>query len=234
MTMHTRWPGILAAGLSGLGLMAECRGQSLFTRPPAPASAENEQQRDPAGPLAGVSLLAVQAPKPKTYAVHDQITIVIDENSKQTSDQKLDTKKDYSIKAALDKFPSLEKLLELQVENGDTTSQADLGVSGNNKFKGEGKYERTDRFVAKVTAKIIDVKPNGVLVLEARKTIVSNEETQTYIMSGECRREDVTTSNTVLSSQLANLTLIAKNEGQVKDSSTKGFIPRLLEAVFGF
>ncbi len=217
-----------------LALSGSVNGQSLFMREPTPPASENELPRDPAGPLAGVSLLAVQAPKPKTYAVHDQITIVIDENSKQTSDQKLDTKKDYSIKAALDKFPSLEHLLELQLENGDTTSQADLGVTGNNKFKGEGKYEREDRFVAKVTAKIIDVKPNGVLVLEARKTIASNEETQTYILAGECRREDVTTSNTVLSSQLANLTLIAKNEGQVKDSSTKGFIPRLPEAVFGF
>lgn len=224
-----RAAAVLMAGTAGT-----LHAQSLFMRQPTPPASENELPRDPAGTLAGVSLLAVQAPKPKTYAVHDQVTIVIDENSKQTSDQKLDTKKDYSIKAALDKFPSLEHLLELQVENGDTTSQADLGVTGNNKFKGEGKYEREDRFVAKVTAKIIDVKPNGVLVLEARKTIVSNEETQTYIMSGECRREDVTTSNTVLSSQLANLTLIAKNEGQVKDSSTKGFIPRLLEAVFGF
>ena len=220
---------VLMAGMAGT-----LHAQSLFMRQPTPPASENELPRDPAGPLAGVSLLAVQAPKPKTYAVHDQVTIVIDENSKQTSDQTLDSKKDYSIKAALDKFPSLEKLLELQVENGDTTSQADLGVTGNNKFKGEGKYERTDKFVAKVTAKIIDVKPNGVLVLEARKTIASNEETQTYIMSGECRREDVTTSNTVLSSQLANLTLIAKNEGQVKDSASKGFIPRLLEAVFGF
>lgn len=217
-----------------LSLTGVACGQSLFLREPPPPQAENEAPRNPSNSLAGVSLLAVQTPKPKTYAVHDQITIIIDENSKQTSDQKMDTKKDYSLKAALDKFPSLEKLLELQVENGDTTSGADLGLSSNQKFKGEGKYERSDRFVAKVTAKIIDVKPNGVLVLEARKSIVSNEETQTYILAGECRSEDVTTANTVLSSQLADLTLIARNEGEVKDTATKGFIPKILEALFGF
>jgi flagellar L-ring protein precursor FlgH len=81
---------------------------------------------------------------------------------------------------------------------------------------------------------VIDVKPNGILVLEARKTIQKNEEHQSIVLSGQCRTEDVTNANSVLSSQLAELTLISKQEGQVKDAATKGWIPRIIEALFAF
>ena len=37
-----------------------------------------------------------------------------------------------------------------------------------------------------------------------------------------------------LSTQLAELTLISKNTGQVKESATKGWIPRIVEAIFNF
>jgi len=94
--------------------------------------------------------------------------------------------------------------------------------------------DRSDRFSDRITATVIDVKPNGVLVLEAKRTVKKDDEEQNLVLSGECRREDVTQNNTVLSTQLAELTLVSKNTGQVKDSATKGWIPRILEAIFNF
>ena len=109
-----------------------------------------------------------------------------------------------------------------------------LSTADQQKFKGDGTYTRNDRFTAKVTATVIDVKPNGTLVIEARRTITTNGETKTIVLSGSCRREDVTNANTVLSSQLANLTLIQNTEGDLKDNASKGWITRVLEAVFSF
>ena len=76
--------------------------------------------------------------------------------------------------------------------------------------------------------------PGGVLVLEARRERATDDEAQTLVLSGQCRAEDVTSSNTVLSSQLADLILRTENTGQIKDSSTIGWIPRVLEAIFNF
>ncbi len=198
------------------------------TRPVAPGPA------DPAAGLRPVSLLLVEPPKPREFAIHDKVTIVIAESSRQASSQTLDTKKDQSFKAALNKFPDLRKLVEAELTNGASSPIASVDVGANNKFKGEGKYDRTDQFTDRLTATIIDVKPNGVLVIEAKRTIQKDEEKQTIVLCGECRREDVSPQNTVLSSQLAELTLISRNEGQVKESATKGLIPRLFEALFNF
>lgn len=224
------------AGVAGivLGLSASARAQSLLRREPPPAPVDEKGQPDPNAEIRQVSLYVVEPPKPRTIEVHDKVTIIVSETSQQTSEQKLDTKKDSTMSAALKKFPDLAKFLEGELATGASNPIVEAQAGANNKFTGDGKYQRSDRFTDKITATVIDVKPNGVLVLEARRVIQKDKETQNLVLSGECRREDVTDANTVLSSQLADLTLLVKNEGQVKDSATKGLLTRVFEAVFNF
>ncbi len=229
----TRSERLFSILLAGAILAPAAAAQSLFLAPPAPVPLDGERM-DPAASLYGVSLIAVQPPKPREFQIHDLVTIIIDETSRQEAEQSLKTDKKYDLSADLKKFPSIRHLLEFQLQNGDDQSPASLGLGSNQKFDGKGEYERTDRFSAKVTAEIIDVKPNGTLVLEARKHIKKDEEEQTLVLSGKCRLEDVTSNNTILSSQLADLTLVSKNDGQLKDSGTKGWIPRILETLFAF
>lgn len=198
------------------------------------ASAGGAEGSESVEQLRGVSLLLVEPPRPRTIEVHDKITIIISELSRQSSSQTLDTKDDASFSAKLSKFPDLMKFLELNLTNTGGSPIAEAGWNGNSKFKGEGKYNRDDRFTDRVTATVIDVKPNGVVVLEARREITKDEESQTMVLSGECRRDDVTDANTVLSNQLSDLTLKTTNTGRVKDAATKGLIPRLFEGIFNW
>lgn len=222
---------LVVAGTLWLALPASA--QSLFVTPvEMPIDAKGEM--DPGAHLRGTSLLYIEPPKPAEFAVHDLVTIIVEETTRSEASQTLETNKTYDINAAMEQFPSLRHLLELQVQNGDTQRTADLGVNFDSDFKGEGDYERTDRFVARITAEVIDVKPNGTVVVEARKRIDKDGEIQTIILSGTCRREDVTTQNTVLSSQLADLTVSMKTEGQVTKAGKKGIIPRALEGLFNF
>ena len=220
---------LLAAGPLTLGASA----QSLFVTPvelPVDASGEI----DTGAHLRGTSLMFIEPPKPREFAVHDLVTIIVEETTRSEASQTLETNKSYDIQAAMEQFPSLRHLLELQVQNGDSQRTANLDVGFDSDFKGEGDYERTDRFVARITAEVIDVKPNGTVVVEARKRIDKDGEIQTIILSGTCRREDVTTQNTLLSSQLADLTVSMKTEGQVTKAGRKGIIPRALEGLFNF
>src|SRR5262245_14659385 len=118
--------------LAGTPAMA----QSLFRRPapPPPSLPENFPGGTPAGPgvrgetpatsnpadhhqpgaatagdssLKQVSLLYVEAPKPRSYEVHDKVGIIISESSSQSSQQKLDAKKDAHLKAAVNEFPDI-------------------------------------------------------------------------------------------------------------------------------
>lgn len=206
--------------------------QSLLRRPPELAT-NTLGEPDANAALRETSLYMVEAPKPKTIQVQDKVTIIISESSTSTSKQKLDTKKDASLSATLKKFPDLAALLDGRVESGAGSLAAVDGSAGQ-KFKGDGTYERSDRYTDRITATVLDVKPNGVLVVEARRTMVKDKESQTVLLTGEVRREDVTENNTVQSSQLAELTVVVQNEGDVKDTASKGWLTQFFETVFNF
>ncbi|MBL0870897.1 MAG: flagellar basal body L-ring protein FlgH [Phycisphaerales bacterium] len=194
-------------------------GAALMTQPPA---------------LKEVSLMVVVPPEPHKFQIHDKVDIIVNETSNQKHEQKLDAKKSYDLKGKLTQFPSLQALLlENELRNGIETPP-EIGLGSSNDFKGSGAYERKDNFTARIAAMVIDVKPNGLLVVEARKTVESNSETQHLVLSGIVDPKDITKSNTVQSSQIADLTIRVNNTGQVKDSSEKGLIPRTLEQLFNF
>ena len=61
--------------------------------------------------------------------------------------------------------------------------------------------KRSDKVAAveEMTATIIDIKPNGNLVFEARKQIRHDDEVSSMRLTGLCRSDDVTPDNSVLS-----------------------------------
>ncbi|MDX2017639.1 MAG: flagellar basal body L-ring protein FlgH [Planctomycetota bacterium] len=216
-------------------LTAHAGAQSLMRSPAAVSQPTADGQPDYNHTLRGTSMYLVEPPKPKEFKVHDLVTIVIDESSTASSKATLDTKKNYTLRSRLVDFPSVQRFLDdLELAQGQTSPIAEVEAGSNQKFKGDGTYNRSDNLRARITAEVIDVKPNGVLVLEARKSIQKDNESSTLILSGSVRREDVTNANSVLSSQLADLNVMVKNEGRVKDAAEKGIIPRILEAIFNF
>lgn len=222
----------MCAVLMMLGLAtAPARAQSLFL-----ASA-NDRTPDPTQPtvlLEEVSMHYIAVPEARAIKKHDIITIIIDENSKATSTQSLETEKETNSSANLNAIVDLVKLLELRVEQNERTNINLLDLDTSREFEGEGDYERSDRFNARISATVIDIKPNGTLVLQAKKTIARDQEISELVLSGLVREEDITQQNTVLSSQMADLKIILENQGSLKKAAEKGLITRVLDAVFAF
>ena len=224
----------LQTALATLALLTghHAHAQSLFL-----TQAEQETSPDASQPvvlLEEVSLHFISAPETRIIKKHDIITIIIDENSSQTSSQSLNTKKESKSQASIDALVDLMQLLELRVRSGDTANTDLIDLTNKRRFKGEGDYEREDRFSARITAKVLEVKPNGTLVLEATKRIAKDQEISVLVLSGLAREEDVTAQNTILSSQLADLNIILENEGSLKDVAEKGLITRVLDSIFAF
>ena len=249
--------GVVAAGVIGAAA-GGAAGQSLLQRPadeppvvatppvtprpvveplepgtvaPAPA---RPAPANPAPSLREYSLFAVVPPAPRVFQKQDIIQIIINETSIQKFEQKLDRKKEYDLSGSIDKLPDLVKLLELRLEPGDRSPLAEVGAGGESEFKGDGRVERKDQLSTRVSARIIEIKPNGLLLLEARKTVQSDDEITTVVVSGLCRPEDVTKSNTVQSTQLADLGIRVENEVEARNAARRGLIPRVLDTVFNF
>jgi flagellar L-ring protein FlgH len=227
----TRFVYVVAIALSS----SMAFGQNLFLMPQPPMPVGTEGQRpDPATPLYSVSMTAVVPPPPRSFKVHDLVTIIVEETSRQQADQTSKSDKTYNVDADLNSILDPIQLSELRLRSSSISDLELLRAAYKQKFDGKGTYTRNDSFSMKIQAEIIDVKPNGTVSIEARKHVDKNGETQSTVLSGVCRISDITQNNSILSSQIADLALITKSTGEVNKSARKGLIPRILETIFAF
>jgi len=83
-----------------------------------------------------------------------------------------------------------------------------------------------------MTAKVVEVLPNGNLVIEGRQTIVINGEEQVIVVSGIVRPQDIEPDNTVLSTYIADATIVYNGTGPIGDAQEPGLLTRLLNWLF--
>ena len=194
-------------------------------------------QADPAqaqlGGINGVSYFAVPPPQPKVLKKHDLITIIVREESEFKSAGNSDLKKNADIDAKIEQFVKLN-LAKLALQPAIGANVPEIKASASRNFKGEATVDRTDSFTTRITAEIVDVKPNGTLVLQARSQINNDEEEQLMLLTGTCRADDVTADNTVLSTQLFDKNVSKQHKGAVRDTTKRGWVPKLLDALNPF
>jgi flagellar L-ring protein precursor FlgH len=181
--------------------------------------------------MENVSFFAVPEPEPRTLKKHDLVTIIVREESQMKAEGSTDLKKEMDFDAKLEQFIKFENGLK-----GGAISDPvpEIKMSGDRNFKGEATVDRTDSLIFRITAEVVDVKPNGTLVLQARQTIKADDEEQTFTLSGVCRAEDVTPDNTVLSTQMFDKDLTKTHKGAVRDTTKRGWIPKLLDVLNPF
>ena len=81
---------------------------------------------------------------------------------------------------------------------------------------------------------MVDVKPNGTVVVQARKFIGHDDEEQEFVLTGICRGTDLTPDNSIFSWQLHNLRVVTTTHGAVSATQDRGAINKLLDVINPF
>lgn len=204
-------------------------GGARVSRPAGAAQQEGEESdgvvRNRA--LEETSLIAVRLPPPRKFRVHDLVTVVVVEKKDFKSDAELRSEKDFEVDSELKAWA--------RIINGKL--QARPFVGGNPKIEYEyqqelqnrGRAKRKDQLTLRVAAEIVDIKPNGNLVLAGRRVIEHDDEQITITLGGTCRAEDVTPDLTIISTKVADFQIQISHTGAVRDGSRRGWVTRLLD-----
>ena len=171
--------------------------------------------------------MAVIPEPPRQFKVHDLITIIVRQHKKYEGDATTDNKNDANFDAVLDAWFRIHDRRWVQQQFGGGIPEIKGKFGG--QLKADGKSEREDKFTTRITAEVVDIKPNGNLVLEASARVKNDEEEQIISLTGICRSLDVTPDNTVLSTQLADLQIVENNTGAIRDATRRGWIPKALD-----
>jgi len=213
---------------SSLG--ARARDASRNDPPPFPS------REAPAAPRNAVyerhSWITMPPPAPRTYKPGDLLTIIIRETRRWEADADLNTRKEWDVTSELAAFM---KWIDGGLGSSSfTRGNPNIEYAWENEMRSDGDSSREDRLTTRLTAKIIDVKPNGTLVLEGRARVIHDDEFSEITVTGVCRKEDVSPDNTILSTQLASKEVMITNEGALRAASSRGWIPKLVDVLKPF
>ena len=198
-------------------------------------AAQLSSRPDPSQVRAGqVSFLAVPKPEPKTLKRHDLVTIVINEQSEITSKGTNNMSRNSTFDAKVNNMIKLRPSDWTILGLPQPTNPPEINLTGQRTFQGQGEVDRSDSFTARITAEVVDVKPNGTVILQARKRIKTDEEEQQFVLTGTCRADDITAANTVLSTQMFDLELQKNHKGDVREATKRGILGKLLDVIGSF
>lgn len=103
-----------------------------------------------------------------------------------------------------------------------------------NSFNGNGSTTKTDSMSAYMTATVVDVLPNGNLLIRGSRWTKVNEEMQQIVLEGVVRPVDITRSNTVLSQHIAEAKIFLVGKGPVTQNQKPGWLGQLMDILMPF
>jgi flagellar L-ring protein precursor FlgH len=163
----------------------------------------------------------------RARAVNDLVTIKVVESIEGAGSADAALDKNSKASGGVTSLFGLTKKLPSVI---DPTSLA--STASDSAFKGSGTTTRSGTLTATITARVLEVLPNGDLVLEGAREIEINGDRQMVVLTGVCRPRDVSDQNVVLSPAVGQLRIRYFGRGLMKDNLKPGWLVRILNKVF--
>jgi flagellar L-ring protein precursor FlgH len=157
----------------------------------------------------------------KELRVNDIITVLVDYRTSMLSEGDAENRKTNNLNAFLNNWVKFDgKNL-----TPDPQPNGPLAVSGNlqSQFRVESDMELRDQLTFRIAGHIVDIQPNGNLVVEAHQNIRINEEVWQQSLTGVVRRTSIGPDRTVRTDEMADLRIEKRQMGFIRDSYKRGW-----------
>jgi len=196
MKIRSKIHACVTSALIVCGLTAIAHGQTSSLFRPAALGKSSDS-------LGNSSWLYEGVDPPRVFNLNDVITVMVIESSQANSGSTAQRARQGQLDAELANWVRLRGGNVLPGP-GDSPHINGTLVS---QFRGSSSVRTIDLTKYSIPMRVVDIRPNGHLLLEARQTVVGNEgtgeETSDRLLWVTVRAEDVLPNNTVLSEKVA-------------------------------
>ena len=159
----------------------------------------------------------------KARRIGDIITVILQERTNSTKTASTTTAKEADVSI------SAPTIFGAGVTRGGKDILS-AGIDASRDFTGEGDSTQSNSLTGQISVTVVDVFPNGNLMIRGEKLLTLNQGSEHVRISGIVRASDVTPTNTVFSTQVANARIIYGGQGVLADANTKGWIQRVFDS----
>ena len=156
--------------------------------------------------------------------VGDILTVLIQEQSTVQNEERTERSNDTSLAARLEAYSLSDDTFKSNV-------LPRIDIRKEQAFNGEVRQNSNSTVRASVAVVVVDVQPNGNLVVAGVRSVSFNDETRTLRISGLVRPLDVTPDNTVGSAQVADARIAVTGEGGNTRQVTRGPVGQLFDTL---
>jgi flagellar L-ring protein FlgH len=167
----------------------------------------------------------------KARAIGDVLTIIVQENNTASKDNTTSTKKDTSIDAAIATFLYSPAASGFLTKSGEMPA---IKTKASQSFDGGGKIKNEEKITSRIGVRVMDVLPNGNLLIEGQRSTSFSGETQDVVLRGVVRAEDITPNNTIYSYNIADATIKYVSKGAITDNQQRGWFTRIWQKLTPF
>jgi flagellar L-ring protein precursor FlgH len=163
----------------------------------------------------------------KAVRLHDVVSVVVMESLAASTDGQVKNSRSSNASSNITAlFGALKASNALQNLVGQTSASG---------LTAQGQSTTNSSLVTTFGAEVVDVLPNGMLVVQATRQLTFSQQTQLIKLRGLVRPEDVSAQNQVLSTAMTDLELEVTGKGIVNDSTYRqNPLVRLLERLLVF
>lgn len=146
--------------------------------------------------------------------VGDILTVQIDINDSAQLHNSTDRSRTNGMQAGVPHFFGLESSLGKILPSGYNPSQM-IDVTGANNSTGKGVIQRSEQVSLTIAAVVTGVLPNGNLVIQGKQEVKTNNELRELTVAGIVRPEDISATNTIKHTQIAEARISYGGRGDV-------------------
>ena len=165
--------------------------------------------------------------------IGDIVTVLIDISDKAELSNQTDRSRTSSEKADITNLLGFEQAAGQLLPGGYDPTKA-IGLGSDSSTQGAGSVNRKEKVDLTVAAVVTQVLPNGNLVIQGRQEVRVNFEVRDLTVSGIVRPEDISNTNEIKHTQIAEARISYGGRGQLTDVQQPRYGQQVVDILFPF
>ena len=170
---------------------------------------------------------------PRAAKTGDILTVAIDIGDQAKIANTTSRSTSASENAGLPNFLGFESRLPAILPDAVDPSSL-VNLNSDSASSGTGSVDRSETISLTVAAVVVQVLPNGNLVIQGQQEVRVNNEVRELVVSGVVRPEDIASNNTIRHTQIAEARISYGGRGQITDVQQPRYGQQFFDIIWPF